>query len=396
MALKKIKVGNTIYDLGGSGFEIIDITDLDTIPEDYQDSEKLKICYLRDDGAVYHLSYCDGSDLYFECIDELSYKYLIINYNFRIDRTQYQNTKIATEDYVDSATDTLQATINENIHTLSQTVSTKQDQLTAGRNIVIEEDGTIGIANPNNCKVVAELPELTPELADEETIYSYEGKLYNILYDTELVRHDDIRLINSYQALPYKLNGMGVAAIDNDIYILGGYIPQTTQSDKPLYKFNTITKAITSVIGSPYLYTEDTPLLAINRTLYWDNSNAYSPIISSFNIDTQVYNNYELDHSPATSGANMATVVGTDIYYISISGTINKFDTVNHTFSQYDQLNTDVDMGGCAVATYGSDIYIFGGIESNAIIKYTPAAKTQRVLTATIPGGQYADAAIVV
>lgn len=118
----------------------------------------------------------------------------------------------------------------------------------------------------------------------------------------------------------------------------------------------------------------------------------------SFNVDTNEYQYYEFDDTYLTyyGGINTATVLGTDIYYVTINGEVQKFDTVNHTFSQYDQLDTDADMGGCAVITYGNDIYIFGGIESDGIIKYTPATKTQRIVSATIPGGYYVDAAITI
>jgi hypothetical protein len=290
--ITQIVVDNKPYDLGGSGsgsgVEIIDITGLDTIPEEFQDIEKLKTCYLKDNELVFHLSFIEGTDLYYGCFDDLVYTSIGVSGSFEITRREnYQNISVATQDYVNNATDALNTTINKSINTLSQNltatqdyiedsvdpkitelsnahsvinqsintlareVSTKQNQLAAGRNIVIEEDGTIGIANPNNCKVVAELPELTPELAKEETIYSYEGKLYNVLYDTAMVEHNDLRLINSYQALPYKLNGMSAAAVGDNIYILGGYSPDVGTSDKPIYQFNTITKSVTEVPGSP-------------------------------------------------------------------------------------------------------------------------------------------------
>lgn len=388
---KVITDGTNSVELGsGNGVEIIDISGLDTIPESYQDLDKLKTCYLLDSNLIYHLSWINNEEAYFECTDKLYYHYLLVDSNFEIERNpdEVGNKAIATQDYVNNVT-----------NTLAREVSTKQTQLTAGRNIVIEENGTIGIANPNNCKVVSELPELTPELANEETIYSYEGKLYNIIYDTTVVEHDDLRLINSYQALPYKLNGMSAAAVGDNIYILGGYSPDVGTSSKPIYQFNTITKSITEVPGSPWIYTEDNPLLVVGRTLYWRAYNiSRTDGMYSFNLDTNEYQYFEFDDIYLTyyGGINTATVLGTDIYYITIDGEVQKFDTVNHTFSQYDQLDTDVDMGGCAVITYGNDIYIFGSIESDAIIKYTPATKTKRTLSATIPGGYYVDAAITI
>ena len=267
---KVITDGTNSVELGsGNGVEIIDISGLDTIPESYQDIEKLKTCDLKDNERVFHLSYIDGSELYYGCFDDLVYTSICITSSFEINRREdYQSISVATQNYVDNATDALNTTVNQSINTLTKAVSTKQTQLTAGRNIVIEENGTIGIANPNNCKVVTELPELTPELANEETIYSYEGKLYNILYDTAMVEHDDLRLIKSYQALPYKLNGMSAAAIGDNIYIVGGYSPEIGTQDKPIYQFNTITKSITAVPGSPWFYMEDNPLLVVDRTLY--------------------------------------------------------------------------------------------------------------------------------
>ena len=230
--------GTNTLDLSevGHGVEIIDITDLDAIPEDYQDVEKLKTCYLKDNELIFHISFIEGTDLYYGCFDDLIYTSIRVDDSFEITRREdYQSISVATQDDIN----TLKTTIN----TLTKAVSTKQTQLTAGRNIVIEEDGTIGIANPNNCKVVAELPELTPELGDEEAIYSYEGKLYNIIYDTATVEHEDLCLAHSYSALPYPLNGMSATAVNENIYIIGGYSPTNSYNNRPIYKFNTSSKA---------------------------------------------------------------------------------------------------------------------------------------------------------
>lgn len=177
--IKTITDGTNSIELGsGNGVEIIDITDLDAIPEEYQDIEKLKTCYLKDDGLIYRLSYDSDDSAYFENLDELYYRYLFINSDFDIERNvdDIGDKHIATQDWVNTS---------------------KQNKLTAGRNIQITEDSIIGIANPNNCKVVSELPTPTVELANEETIYSYEGKLYNIVYTPE--NPSDIH----YQQLTY-------------------------------------------------------------------------------------------------------------------------------------------------------------------------------------------------
>ena len=88
---------------GSAGLEIIDITGLDTLPEAYQDSEKLKNCLLKDYSYIYHLSYYDGStDLYFENIDEGTYRYIYIEAGeWTIERTY--EAELATKGYVDDA-----------------------------------------------------------------------------------------------------------------------------------------------------------------------------------------------------------------------------------------------------------------------------------------------------
>ena len=82
--------GTNTLDLSqvGHGVEIIDISGLDTIPEEYQDFEKLKTCYLKSGSLIYRLSYDDTSEdsgLYYENSDELYYKYLRITSNFNIE-----------------------------------------------------------------------------------------------------------------------------------------------------------------------------------------------------------------------------------------------------------------------------------------------------------------------
>ena len=84
----------------GSGVEVIDITDLDYVPEEYRDWDKLRTCYLNEGGSIYHLSYDDVNTFYYECIDELVYKYIMIDTDFSINRNDDQY--IATQEYVDS------------------------------------------------------------------------------------------------------------------------------------------------------------------------------------------------------------------------------------------------------------------------------------------------------
>ena len=97
--------GTNTLDLSevGHGVEIIDITDLDAIPEEYQDIEKLKTCYLRSGSLIYRLSYdgtSDDSGLYYENSDELYYNYLRITSNFNIEGNPdgVGNKQIATQD----------------------------------------------------------------------------------------------------------------------------------------------------------------------------------------------------------------------------------------------------------------------------------------------------------
>ena len=101
---KTITDGINSVELGsGNGVEIIDITDLDAIPEEYQDFEKLKTCYLRSGSLIYRLSYdgtSDDSGLYYENSDELYYNYLRITSNFNIEGNPdgVGNKQIATQD----------------------------------------------------------------------------------------------------------------------------------------------------------------------------------------------------------------------------------------------------------------------------------------------------------
>lgn len=97
--------GTNTLDLSqvGHGVEIIDISGLDTIPEEYQDFEKLKTCYLRSGSLIYRLSYdgtSDDSGLYYENSDELYYNYLRITSNFNIEGNPdgVGNKQIATQD----------------------------------------------------------------------------------------------------------------------------------------------------------------------------------------------------------------------------------------------------------------------------------------------------------
>lgn len=97
--------GTNTLDLSevGHGVEIIDITDLDAIPEEYQDFEKLKTCYLQSGSLIYRLSYDgtgDDSGLYYENSDELYYNYLRIKSNFDIENNPdaVGDKYIATQD----------------------------------------------------------------------------------------------------------------------------------------------------------------------------------------------------------------------------------------------------------------------------------------------------------
>lgn len=88
--------------ISGSGLKIIDIEELNTIPSEYQDAEKLKNCLLRDEAFIYHLSFFDDSDFYFENIDEGTYRYIYIASNdWAIERQGKK--QLATKEYVDNA-----------------------------------------------------------------------------------------------------------------------------------------------------------------------------------------------------------------------------------------------------------------------------------------------------
>lgn len=98
--LTKIRIGDTFYDIGSVGeatdtnFEIIDITGLSTV----SDINKLKHCYLKDGTYVYHLSYNDGNEYYFENTDETVYRYISVYGDGSINRES--STELATKDNV--------------------------------------------------------------------------------------------------------------------------------------------------------------------------------------------------------------------------------------------------------------------------------------------------------
>ena len=56
----------------------IDISNLQTIPTQYLNPDILFHAKLLDNGFVYHLSYVDGNEYYYENLDEGKYRYISI------------------------------------------------------------------------------------------------------------------------------------------------------------------------------------------------------------------------------------------------------------------------------------------------------------------------------
>lgn len=200
--------------------------------------------------------------------------------------------------------------------------------------------------------------------------------------------------------LPKKIEACGVAKVDTNIYIMGGYnrdIYNNISYSNTIYKYDIVTDTMTELPAKLPQGLSDLAVASVGDKIYTFGGRANGS--SGGSLLTCCFDTLSGTISQGTALSNMKTysavacAVGTDIFVFggSISGVkssyIYKYDTTNHTVTQKTSLPTGTsNMGAIAV---GTDIYVYGGSTSagttNTIYRYDTVGNTIETLSMVLP-----------
>lgn len=257
----------------------------------------------------------------------------------------------------------------------------------------------------------AELPYslYTPGCAVVGTkIYLFGGSQY--VDSSSTIYHDTICVFDTTDetlevlsaTLPAVANGIAAAAVGTDVYLFGGYTPQSNESTNPrsnnILCFNTVTQTISTLATKiPKYYANDkggvsnASAVAVGNKIYLigglttaDSTNTYRVsheiyvFDAEFNTITQDYSSLSSAGYPSYTlmGRGAAVPIGTKLYLFGgmicrhVSSTeseyittemIRVYDTVSKTLETLSVSLLD-SLNDFAAAVVGTNIYLFGGV----------------------------------
>ena len=265
----------------------------------------------------------------------------------------------------------------------------KQDKLTAGENIVIEDDGRISAAGGASITVVEELPEATEENFERGKIYTT-GELLQYISKSLTSKPD----LEQVATLPTAADGMATAAVGTDIYLFGG--ARAASRFNTIQKFSTTTGVLTTLSTTLPAAIGYATAASVGTDIYifgGYGTNGRVNTIQKFSTTTSTLTTLSAKFSAGKSSM-AAAVVGTDIYLFGgdhDSGSVNTIQKFSTTTSTLTTLSTTLPetINGMAAAVIGNDIYLFGGNAYgigylNTIRKFSTTTGTLMTLSTTL------------
>ena len=386
-----------------SSTNIVDITswiEAGKVPEEYRDTEILKSLVFSYNGFLFF-----GSST-----TKTTNKATITGGGSDVGISiEIGNINILTASYygdsqwsITYGTTTARAYTDSTTYTKDYIDHNKQDKLTAGENITIEDDGTISAEGEPPITIVDTLPEANEENYLKGKIYT-QGELLEYISKVAL-SEPNIFLTNN---LPVILEASAAAAVGTNIYIFGGY--DNSNYRNTIYKFDTISNSITTLSTVLPSQRSGASAVSIGTNIYIfggrSSGSGYTSTIYKFNTTNETITTLSATLPRALSGIaiskkdNFIYLFGGEGSSSPHSSAIYKFDTTNETITT---LTTTLETAiyDAAAAAVGTNIYIFGGYGdgsySNKIYQFNTNDETISTLSATLPTGIRSAPAVLI
>ena len=197
--------------------------------------------------------------------------------------------------------------------------------------------------------------------------------------------------------LPQTLSGIGVAQVGRYAYLFGGSNSSGSSGIvNTIYKFNSETKAITELSTVLPQKLSNIGVAAFGSNIYLfggaKSDSSFSNTIYKFDTDTETISTLSATLPQALSNMGVAQV-GSNVYLFGgsnssgssgIVNTIYKFNTATETITTV-STGLPQKLSNIGVATFGSNIYLFGGMSSSGDVNTIYKFNTETETITTLP-----------